>query len=235
MKHYKNLPFNFYSKHEDKALAVAMRETLEYANESLRLPDGYTYEVWKNLSFKDMQEWLIKRGFPIEETAYLTTKNSNGKYASVKPNSGILVAVKRNSDGHVEDWYILLAAESNYQNSTRGNAVERFFKNMNCFKALFEAEDVFPYLLFSQGEGYTSNFICNKLRIGTGSEINKDVNIRKKTLNVGGSILKKVNSNAFVRERKWEVDEIKGRLISALIQSHEYFFPQEAEATMQKF
>lgn len=230
----KFVPFNYHSKDEDRDLSIAMKETLDFANSHLPLPEGYIYEIWTNLSFRKMQDWLIQRGFPVEETAYLTVKNPKGDDGSIKPDSGVLVAVKKDNGGNIENWYPLLAAESKHQESTVGNAVERFFKNSNGFKSLFEAEDIFPYLLFSQGEGFTSSFICNKIRIGVGSEINRDVDIYKRDVKVRGKILKRANSNAFVRPRKWEVTEMKGRLVSALIQSHGYFFPAEAKSLAKK-
>ena len=37
----------------------------------------------------------------------------------------------------------------------------------------------------------------------------------------------------FVRRKRWTPDEMYGRLISAMIQSYEYFFPDENEKTVR--
>lgn len=226
--------FNKYSKAEDIELYDIMENVREYAQRYLTLPEGYEYERWDTIPYELMQEYLVRNGYSMSDTMYLLVPNPSGKYASIKPDGGLIVVVKKDIGGNIVDWVPMLASEAKHQESAQGNAIERVFKNYNAIANLFKCEDIFPYVCFAQGTGFDSSFIQNKIRVAIGGEINHDVNIYNHEIYPGyGRKISQQVGNMFVRRKRWTPDEMYGRLISAMIQSYEYFFPDENEKTVR--
>lgn len=217
--------YNEFSKAEDADLYETMGNVLEYAQRTFKLPEGYIFERWDRVPYDLMQMWLLKNGYPLRETTYLMVPNPNGGYASISPDGGLIVAVKKDCGGNVTDWYPLLASEAKHQESSEGNAIERVFKNYNALQNLYRTDEVFPYLCFAQGKGFDSPFIQNKIRVAIGNDVNRDVNIFNKKICTGhGRFISKPVGNMFIRKNRWTKEEMYGRLVSAMNQSYEYFF-----------
>lgn len=226
--------YNIHSKEEDAELYQTMEEVCRYACKKLPLPDGYVFERWNKIRYDRIYQWHIKNGVPLTEIIYLLKKNPAGDFASIEPDGGMIVAVKKDNGGNIIDWIPLLASEAKHQESDVGNAIERLFKNYNAIKDIFMEWEIFPYICFAQGKGLESAFEQNKLIIGMGNDVNLDVNIKdsKFSLTESDSIIKrkpkqdinKKRGHILVRENKWDGDEMYGRLVSAIKQSHEYFF-----------
>ena len=220
--------FNRYSKAEDMELYDVMEAVTIYAQKYLRLPSGYIYERWDTVPYIRMREWLTGNGWTEYDTTYLTVPNPAGGYASIKPDGGLIVAVRKDNGGNIIDWIPMLASEAKHQESSQGNAIERMFKNYSALANLFACEEIFPYICFAQGKGFGSSFIQNKIRVAVGGDVNNDVNIRNiKTHLLNGKVIERQVGNVFVREKRWTAEEMFGRLVTAIQQSHDYFFEYE--------
>ena len=227
-------PYNTHSKEEDKELYQTMEKVCKYASNKLPLPDGYIFEIWNKIPYNRIHQWHENNGVPSSVISHLLKKNPSGNFASIKPDGGMIVAIKKDSSGNIIDWIPLLSAESKHQESDVGNAIERFFKNYNAIKYIFMEWEIFPYVCFGQGKGLESVFEQNKLTIGMGNDVNIDINIRdsKFSLTKTKSIIKrepkqnidKKRGLFLVRKAKWDEDEMYGRLVSAIKQSYKYFF-----------
>ena len=236
-------PYNKYSKKEDADLKIAMNMMMNYAFDNLPLPDGYTYEIWKTLSYSRMKDWFLRLGHSEEQISHLEILNPSGKGASIEPDGGIIVMVKKDSGSNILDWVPILSAESKHQESDVGNAVERFFKNYNALKELFEQLDIFPYLCFAQGNGFLSDFILNKLRVGMGNDINLPVNIHKENQKYNtrksSGILKNIKKESYERhsvglfycngDTPWDIDAMCEKLCVALRQSYNFYMNKNTE------
>lgn len=217
-------PYNIHSKQEDAYLYKAMQEVRNFALESLPLPEGYVYEMWDKIPYDRIFQWHKKTVVNEDDIKYLLKKNPAGNFASIKPDGGLIVAVKKDIGGNIIDWIPMLTSESKHQESGVGNAIERMFKNFNAIKDIFMAHGIFPYLCFGQGIGLKSEFEQNKLRIGMGNDVNVDVNIYDyKVLLLENRQISKKRGLFFLKEEKWEIQEMKDKLIIALKQSYDYF------------
>lgn len=229
-------PYNKHSKYEDAELYMEMENVRSYAVKSLPLPEGYIYERWNKIPYDRIYQWHLNNGIPPIEIGHLLKKNPSGKYASIEPDGGLIVAVKKDNGGNIIDWIPLLASEAKHQESDVGNAIERVFKNYNTIKDIFMECEVFPYVCFGQGKGLESAFEQNKIIGGMGNDVNLDINIKDSEFTLSEAIIPvthrlrknitRKRGNFLVRREKWEGAEIYGRLLSAIKQSHSYFFPE---------
>lgn len=228
-------PYNALSKEEDACLWNVMEEVIKYAKSTLVLPEGYIYERWNKIPYDRIYEWHRGNGVPAETIMHLLKKNPAGKYASIEPDGGLIVGVKKDNGGNIINWIPLLASEAKHQESDVGNAIERTFKNYNAIKDIFMEWDVFPYICFGAGKGLESAFEQNKLIGGMGNDVNLDINIKDYTVSViaeSFSVIKthpktkvsRKRGNFLVRKESWSPEEMYGRLVSAMRQSYDYFF-----------
>lgn len=226
-------PFNKYSKDEDADLYAVMEEVRQYASENLPLPDGYSYERWNRIPYNKIREWHLKNGVLPDELSHLLKKNPNGKYASIEPDGGMIVAVKKDVGGNIIDWVPMLASEAKHQESDVGNAIERVFKNYNAIKDIFMEVEIFPYICFGQGYGLGSSFEQNKIIAGMGNDVNQEIDIYDKTIPINESnatgyklrpFIVRKTGNFLVRKDRWEKLEMLGRLVTAMKQSYNYFW-----------
>lgn len=228
--------YNKHSKREDADLYSAMDEVQKNAVENFPLPDGYVYERWKKIPYDRIHQWHIQNGNPENEVAHLLKKNDkSGKYASIEPDAGMIVAVKKDFGGNIIEWIPLLSAEAKHQESSVGNAIERVFKNYNAHKEIFKDVDIFPYICFGQGSGLSTSFEQNKLIAGMGNDVNMKVNVYDKTYSLettkSNSIIKDKlkssvehkNGNFFVREKSWTKPEMVEILNEAMSQVYDYY------------
>ena len=236
MKQYKTKqPYNIHSKVEDAELFETMERVRKYASKNLQLPEGYIFERWNKIPYDRIYNWHLNSGVPITEISYLLKKNPSGNFASIEPDGGMIVAVKKDNGGNIINWIPLLASEAKHQESDKGNAIERVFKNYNAIKDIFMAYDIFPYVCFGQGIGLASAFEQNKLTIGMGNDVNLDINIndyKYPLLENNNTIIKctpkrcveRKKGHFLVRKKRWDEDEMFGRLVSVIKQSYDYFF-----------
>ena len=230
-------PYNIYSKAEDAELYKTMEDVRQYASKNLPLPEGYIFERWNKIPYDRIYQWHANNGVPLSEISHLLKRNPSGAYAAIKPDGGLIVAIKKDNGGNIIDCIPLLASEAKHQESDVGNAIERVFKNYNAIKDIFMEWDIFPYVCFGQGKGLESAFEQNKIIAGMGNDINLDINIKdsKFSLIETNSIIKRTpkqiidrkKGHVLVRKNRWSAEEMYGRLVSAIKQSYEYFFGVE--------
>lgn len=229
-------PYNTYSKEEDADLYAVMEEVRQYASENFPLPDGYSYERWNKIPYDRIREWHLSNGIQQEELSHLLKKNPAGEYANIEPDGGIIVAVKKDIGGNIIDWVPMLASEAKHQESGVGNAIERVFKNYNAFKDIFCEVEIFPYICFGQGFGLGSSYQQNKIIGGMGNDVNQEIDIHDRTIQINNPSTKKYKvrqfvtkkvGNFLVRKDRWEKPEMLGRLVTAMKQSYKYFWTND--------
>lgn len=221
-------PYNYHSTKEDKDLFEAMAEVKAYACNSMPLPENYHYEHLTIISYKLIRQWLKHNGIDDKTLSCLTFPNDSGKEPSIKPDGGLIVAVKKDESGNILDLVPLLSSEAKHQDSTVGNAIERLFKNYNAISNLFLKNKVFPYLCFGQGDAFTSEFINNKIRVAALCNVNEEVNVLFDSENAK-------HGSFHLRKDKWEIPEMYGRLVTAMKQSYSYFFGKNNSKMEEEF
>lgn len=228
--------YNKHSKKEDALLLVATQNTLKHIKEEFTLPDGYTFEWEKKISYEDIYNWHISNGYPEVNVDYLLKKNPSGKYAAIKPDGGIIIAIKKDSSGNIERWVPILTSEAKHQESEQGNAIERGFKNANVIADMYSGYNICPYIMFVQGNGFSSEFEKNKLRGGLCCNVydtDAPVDIHDERFNIcpknevavaTKSTIEKKHINCFVRPEPWTVDEMSDKLNQAAMQACKILF-----------
>jgi hypothetical protein len=134
------------SRSSEQTLQEAMTEIVQYATEKFT-PLGYTIETASKITLFECQSYFHKVGGP--------TPNPDNKSVCMKPDGGILYAVKG-------DRIPILMVEDKVQGTNdirfskklgrqaTGNAIERGAKNIRGAEMLFTG-DIFPYVLFASG------------------------------------------------------------------------------------
>lgn len=87
---------------------------------------------------------------------------------NICPDGGIILLINDNDDN---DFHVIVTAEDKYQDSTNGNACERYLKNFDVFERhATYGDDINPYILFFKGsflneENEENEFLLSKLRM----------------------------------------------------------------------
>ena len=224
---------NEFSRKEDENLYSVMeclfKRLITNAKDAYPLPEGYVFEHWKTLKYSLIRKYLLGRGVSENDLTYLTVPNPSGKESAIKPDGGIIVAVKRENE-EVVDFYPLLMSESKHQESNQGNAIERLFKNYDAICHLFDFDDITPYVIFCQGKGMGSEYIKNKLRVAAMDPLfTNDIDIHNKIISNGKVERLAKRGCILVRTESWDFLHMTGNLLTALEQSYNYFFNNKKE------
>lgn len=227
-------PYNKNSKVQDKNLKEATDKLLEYAMAKFKLPEGYSFSKWSNLSYDKIYNYMIKSGVDPSLISDFLKKSGNNEYFSIEPDGGIIVACKRDESGNLLDWKPLLSAEGKFQSDSVGNACERYFKNHDVFRNLFDSEDIFPYFCFCDGAGMNDDYIKGKFTIGIGNNLGMvDIYNKKITYKNGKTVSKQIGHIIINQGGTMVPDEMYGYLIRPLRQAVLYFFPEENKELAQ--
>lgn len=100
--------------------------------------NGFDYYYWEHIDESSYYKMLDQS----IDTSSLTS--------SIVPDSGSII-LRSNED--INTWYLVLSAEDKNQSSS-GNAIERFAKNYNVMDGkICHNSEILPYVLFCSGEG----------------------------------------------------------------------------------
>jgi len=196
------------SRSSEQTLNAAMNEIRLYA-ETKFLPLGYTIETSPSITLFECQTYFHKVGGP--------PPNPSNKNVSMKPDGGILFAVK-------EERIPILIVEDKVQGTndkrlekklgrqSTGNAIERAGKNIRGAEMLFTG-NIFPYVLFASGcDFHSTETIAKRIEMMNMGYPNHSIEISPDTVQTMTSLLpniqvKKIGgkciASVFVKSHKW--------------------------------
>ena len=188
------------------------------------LSNGYSYSLKKRIRYDELHSYYKNLGYAESYIQHLCIPNPSGRCPSIAPDGGMIVAT-RSIDGTSIELIPLLSSEAKHQESGQGNAIERFFKNYNAIKSMYEVYDIFPYIGFFQGGGLMSSFEQNKLVIGMGNGVNRNIDIHDTYFTINGTnkLIQHKNGIIKIKQEMWEIGEMYDILIEGFRQSYAYF------------
>lgn len=144
-------------------LTSAMCDVISYARE-LFSQHGASIEQLKSISLYECQQHFHAAGGPVPDPL--------NKKVSMKPDGGILVAIKDDKmipilivEDKVQGTNDLLYASGKKRQAT-GNAIERGAKNIRGAEMLFGTVDIFPYVLLASGcDFHASETIAKRIEM----------------------------------------------------------------------
>jgi type II restriction enzyme len=211
---------NIYSQSQDVKIKDVVREVKD------KLIQKYS-----NLEFGIIDTLSLHK---IE--SLISNNVTTGESSTIKPDGGFLwVEIKGIK-------YFILVSEQKRQGTndkllaegktkqSMGNAAERLGKNVKAFDILFDAHDIYPFVVFLQGCDFfdEESTIGDRIRtIALFQEINK-INIQWKKIGnrlyTGGSYYMRGHSmNDAPGTSDWTFDEMLTILLNVATQSTEYY------------
>ena len=172
----------------------------------------------------------------LEINSVLASINSDyGKYISnpnsfIKPDGGFIEMLVNGR------WKVILVSEAKKQGTndirvkkgfpsqSKGNAVERMFKNINEIRNYLKPEKIFPLVLFLCGCDFKKGIsIRDRLTSANCHCYLNKLEIYKKEERIGENISLESVCSLFVREKEWSIIEVKNRLFKAAKISVEHY------------
>lgn len=217
-------PLNENSKKEELELQKSVIKLFDLIKDKFPLPKYWEYKFEKSLSLKMAKRIKILNGYDEDDLNYLLENRK------VEPDGGVIYAIKKDSSCNIEKINILLITEAKHQNSGTGNAIERWCKNFNLYKDIFNHENIFPFITFAAGKDFSEETVRVKLNVGGSNEItNNTKDIRKDVILVNERKEYKPKILFLTKDdfSKWEENEIFFNLIEVFKQSFDYFFSEK--------
>ena len=147
-------PKNTLSKNDDKAIKIAMDKTIEYLrNRFEKELLNYELRLEKSIPFKYMINSIRSFGLRKEFDEKFLDR-------TIKPDGGVIILEKTNEYNYKK---VILISEVKRQGTNdqrlkegkskqaQGNAIERLGKNLTGIKAMFNHENITPFVCFGWG------------------------------------------------------------------------------------
>lgn len=210
LKEIGEMPKNGKSKNDDKKISWALAETFKTISIN---PDaqfgGYQYLYTPTASYETLALILKLHGETDDQVAYLLHKTEKGNFSFIKPDAGIIWAIKKDIYGNIEDIEVICSGEFKSQGGndikeSYGNTEQRMFKNSNIFiDIITRYTEQTPYAVFGDGNAFKDIRVLNSVRGGCGFEINEliidDIYINSN---------RKKRFPVMLRSEPWTEDEI---------------------------
>lgn len=214
-------PKNKESKLAEKEIYLSMLEVKKYLEEkfSSHLTD-YKIEYSKDITLATMVSLIktknIRRKFDDKFLFYFG-KSGARKERKIIPDGGLLTLKKKNDKGFQK---IILISEIKHQgtNDSRmkegkttqatGNAVERLGKNLIGIRAMFNYEEITPFVCFGSGWDFREDDNYSRSKIFMINEFYplNEIHVRKRD---GSSDLNSFSPvSMFFRQEKWTRSEM---------------------------
>jgi hypothetical protein len=142
------------SRNDEEISKLCMLEILEYCHLNFHF-ENYHFKYLSSLSEK----------YVYEHNGFICENINNHK---IVPDGGIILLVNNDDE---KKWFLVATVEDKKQDSTNGNAIERYTKNFNFFfNDVSLNNQIAPYILFCKGsfvndDGTINDFLHSKLRI----------------------------------------------------------------------
>lgn len=182
-------PKNRKSKQQDKAIYLAMQDTIQYLKKRFdgQLHD-YTLTFEKSISFETMIDIIKNTGVRKEFDTVFNRKGNTNRMRVIKPDGGVIFLSKKSDDSFLK---VLLIAETKQQGTNdirkregkkpqaQGNAIERLGKNLTGIKAMFNHEKITPFVCFGQGCDFQENYNYDSFVMSKISMLNEFYRLNK--------------------------------------------------------
>lgn len=182
---------------KDDALLKAATERLCEWLEIHARKSYYRYAIWDCLDTSTLMQ-RNKKFNPNYQSSFMEHRAK----ASIVPDGCTIVRINELTN----EWEPIIISEMKAQGVkklNKGNAIERTFKNYNFIERVVCYPDkIFPYIVFCHGLCFGDEFILDKLRFGSASELN-EIHIEKME---GGTFFTKID--------EWSEDELFEKLLN---------------------
>ncbi len=199
-------PKNTESKRDDKKVARAMEEVIQYLNARLKLESlGFFLEYVQTIKLKELID-IIRSYDKRFEFAVLTKEESS----TMKPDGGILVLRKKTDQAFRRIVLVVemkkqgtndLRAREGKERQAQGNAIERLGKNLIGIRATLQYENITPFVCFGWGVDFSPSSSIND-RVITMNEfypLNRIFVFKREGY---------APVSMFFRETPWDVEEL---------------------------